>query len=87
MNNTKQRNIELGVQAVNLLRAKNTDINEPLPIRELAKELAELTDCHYSTAKRHIALAAMVLAGEECGTSWGGPRPGSGRPPKNEVVE
>jgi len=54
-------------------------------LRRLAHAMHERTGAHPTTCKRHIARAIQVARGEMMERRWGGPRPGSGRPRKDEV--
>lgn len=90
MANTKQRHLAILAKAHEILDEQQIDVTEPASILPLAKMLAVATDCHITTAKRHISQAVRQkrgqLAGlweEESGTEWGGLRhPAGGRPPK-----
>lgn len=78
--NTKQRSEEIQEAAASLLVEMNINIAERVEIRPLAKILAGQTGCHYTTAKTHVARAVRRARGELVKTSWGGARPGAGRP-------
>lgn len=83
MTNTKARHREILAAADRLLA--HVDVTTPdYPFRALAKRLVELTNCHYSTARRNIARAARRKRGRIASTdNWGGAR-GGGRPPKED---
>lgn len=84
MNNTKEYSLQLQHAAQQLLELEHVDINEPVNVRLLAKRLALSTGCHYDTAKQHIMKAVLRLRGEVVHASWGGTRPGSGQPRKED---
>lgn len=94
MPNTKERHEEIysasvlvldqdgGVTAIdNLPQSKRVSA-----LREMAKEIVSLTDCHISSARRNLAKAMRrarygITCARELG--WGGKRSGTGRPPTN----
>ena len=82
MTNTRSYSQSLAAAASQLLAASGADITKPVPVLPLAKQMAEATGCHITTAKSHIA-RAIRRARHEPDPTWGGTRPGAGRPKRN----
>lgn len=65
MKNTKQRHLEIYTAAVSTLEAAGgveaidrlDQVERPVKLRELYRQVVEATSCHYDTAKRNIAKA------------------------------
>lgn len=85
MTNTKARNQEIQAAAMQLVTAAGVDVGERVELRPLAKQLAEQTGCHYTTAKQHVIKAVRRLRHPDYPDvgQWGGSR-GGGRPRKEE---
>ncbi len=79
--NTKERSEAIQEAARALLDEQQIDVTAQVVIRPLAKLLAARMDCHYDTAKRHVATAIRCARGEFSSRQWGGSR-GGGRPPR-----
>lgn len=77
--NTKARSDAIQAAARTLLIERQIDIKQQVAFRPLAQELAKRVDCHYDTAKRHVA-AAVRRARGELAAQWGGAREGAGYP-------
>jgi hypothetical protein len=77
--NTKERSDAIQAAARALLVEREIDIKQQVLFRPLAQELVKRADCHYDTAKRHIAKAVRRARGEMA-AQWGGAREGAGRP-------
>ena len=85
--NTKQYVLHLAAIARQVVAESGIDIRQPVSLpalRRLAQAMHERTGAHPTTCKRHIARAIRVARGEMVERRWGGPRPGSGRPRKDE---
>ena len=81
MNNTRARSEEIQSAARALLAERAVDITQQVDVRTLAKELAAQANCHYDTARRHIATAVRRARGGQLPNgTWGGKRDGAGRP-------
>jgi D-glycero-D-manno-heptose 1,7-bisphosphate phosphatase len=65
---------------------KKLQIDDRNTIRNLAKEMENLSGADYSTCKRHIKQAILDARGETMKRQWGGPRQGSGRPRKRWLI-
>jgi hypothetical protein len=84
---TKQYTLYLSATARQIVAESGIDIHRPVirpVIRRLADTMHKLTGAHPTTCKRHIARAIRLARGEMIEPRWGGPRPGSGRPRKDE---
>lgn len=89
MTNTKARHLEILDAAYDIIETAKVDITEAVDILPLAKQLAEQTGCHITTAKKNVAKAIRQKRGQLAGAwgdepqgGWGGYRPGAGRPSK-----
>jgi D-glycero-D-manno-heptose 1,7-bisphosphate phosphatase len=65
---------------------KKLQIDDRNTVRNLAKQMEQLSGAHYSTCKRHIRQAILRARGEMEKRQWGGPRRGSGRPRKKWLI-
>lgn len=89
MNNTRARHLEILTAArAELARRGGSEAVDELGgderravLRQMYSVVVAGTDCHYATAKSNVAKALRLDRGERV-KSWGGPRPNSGRPPK-----
>lgn len=65
-----------------IIDANNVPIDKPVKLLPLAKKLMDATGCGIDAAKRRIAQALRLKRGEyaKLTSSWGGNRPGAGRP-------
>jgi hypothetical protein len=77
--NTKERSAFFARAARALLEETAFDVHTSVDFAALVPMLIARTGCHADTAKRHLTKAARQLRGEET-TTWGGARPGAGRP-------
>jgi hypothetical protein len=87
MMNTKQYTLHLADVARQIVAESGIDIRQPIirpVLRRLAKVMCEQTGAHLTTCKRHIDRAIRIARGEMVERRWGGPRPFSGRPRKDE---
>jgi hypothetical protein len=85
--NTKQYTLHLAATARQIVAESGIDIRQPISrpvLRRLAEAMHERTGAHPTTCKRHIARAIRIERGEMVERRWGGPRPGSGRPRKDD---
>jgi hypothetical protein len=88
--NTKKRHHEIYSAAVDVINAAGgVEVIDNLPqhdrlslLRQLAQQVREETVCHADTAKRNLAKAMRRARYDVMVKQWGGKRPGSGRPKK-----
>lgn len=90
--NTKQRHEEIYAACTKILaKVGGVSLVDSLQqeerialLRGMANNVAKTTDCHISTAKRNVAKALRRARYDIIKQSWGGHRPGAGRPKKEK---
>ena len=55
-----------------------------IALKTMAQMVISLTNCTPESARRHVAAAIRRERGQEVSQTWGGYRPGAGRPPETK---